>query len=67
MNHNKMYYRIRHSNDTGNGLFKKMQHNHIQTFTDDHSRVILKEEHESTDYINANYVKVNNCNNNMIK
>ncbi|XP_078328937.1 receptor-type tyrosine-protein phosphatase T-like isoform X1 [Crassostrea virginica] len=27
------------------------------TFPYDHSRVILKEEHESTDYINANYVK----------
>ena len=53
------FYRIRYNNDTSNGfLFELNQLNHVLPIPDDHSRVILIEEHESTDYINANYVKV---------
>ena len=53
------FYRIRYNNDTSNGfLFELNQLKHVLPIPDDHSRVILIEEHESTDYINANYVKV---------
>ena len=60
------FYRIRHNDGTSNELvFELNQLNHVLPIPDDHSRVILIEEHESTDYINANYVKVISFNNNV--
>ena len=54
------FYLIRNYDGTSYELlFELNELNHVLPIPDDHSRVILIEEHESsTDYINANYVKV---------
>ena len=53
------FYLIRNNDGTSYELlFELNELNQVSPIPDDHSRVILTEEHESTDYINANYVKV---------